>query len=112
MYEVSSQTVTEDYKAETSPISEWKFQLDNGNTGVKIISEPLLDTEALAQERAKSEFLKNGHKIKEITFTTHLQTIQKNDTINVYGLPYLVKDITTTIDEVEMKSRIRAVRYE
>lgn len=112
MYEVTSQTITEDYKAEETPLSEWKFQIDNGNTGEKSISDVLLETEALAQERAKSEFLKNSYKLNEITFSTHLTDIEKNDTISVYGVPYLVKSITTTIDSVSIQSKVKAVRYE
>ena len=112
MYTVSSQTITEDYKAEETPLSEWKFQIDNGNVGEKTISDVLLDTEALAQERAKSEFLKNSYKLNEVTFSTYRTDFAKNDTINVYGIPYLVKSITTSIDKVAIKTKIKAIRYD
>lgn len=112
MYQAVSQTITEDYKASEAPFLEWKFQIDNGNIGQLNISDQLLDTEALATERAKSEFLKNSYKRNEVTFSTYRTDMNKNDTINIYGIPYLVKSITTQIDGVTMKTKIKAVRYE
>ena len=112
MYEVNSQTITEDYKAEVTPLKEWKFQITNGNVGELNISEPLIDTEALATERARSEFLKNSYKLNEIRFSTFLTNIVKNMTINVYGIPYIVKSISTQIDSVSIKTTVRAIRYE
>ena len=112
MYEVTSETITEDYKAAEVPLNEWKFNITNGNTGTVIISDPLLDTVAAATERAKSEFLKNSYKVREIRFTTYRTDFTKNMTINVKGLPYLVKGITTAVDSKSVKTNIRAVRYE
>jgi len=112
MYEVNSQTITEDYKAEATPLVEWKFQIENGNTGELTKSDPLLDTESLAQERALSEFLKNSYKINEIRFSTHETFMTKNMVINVYGIPYLVKSLTTLITSKSIKTEVRAIRYE
>ncbi len=111
MYEVTSQQITEDYKAESTPLGEWKFQIENGNTGEMNISDPLLESEALAQERAMSEFLKNSYKLNEVRFSTHLTNLVKNQVINIYGLPYLVKSISTVVTSLSIKTNIRAVRY-
>ena len=112
MFTVTSETITEDTKAESVPLSEWKFQIANGNTGEVIISDALLDTEARAEERAKSEFLKSSYKIKEVRFATHLTTFTKNQVINVRALPYLIKGISTSIDKVSVKTTLRGIRYE
>ncbi len=112
MYKVSSQTITEDYKASSVPLQEWKFQIENGNTGEAIISDQLLDTETLATERAKSEFLKSSYKLKEIRFSTYRTDIVLNMVINIYGSPYLVKSVVTPIDPVSIRTSVRAVRYE
>jgi len=112
MYEVSSQTITDDYKAENAAPLEWKFQISNGNTGELILSDELLDSEALATQRAKSEFLKNAYKLNEIRFSTHKTSVVKNMVINGYGLPYIVKGISTVVNETSIKASVRAVRYE
>lgn len=112
MYTVTSQTITEDYKAEETPLLEWKFQIDNGNIGEMTISDVLLETESLANERANSEFLKNSHKLNEVTFTTYLTNLSKNQIINVYGIPYLVKSLNVVVNETSIKTKVRAVRYD
>lgn len=112
MYQIESQTITEEYKAKETPMLEWKFQITNGNTGEMVVSDQLLNTESLAEERAKSEFLKNSYKHKQVTFQTYRTDIVKNQTISIYGIPYLVKSISTSINERSIKTTIRAVRYE
>jgi len=112
MYKISGQAVSEDTALEEVSALEWKFQIDNGNVGELAISDELLDTELLATERAKSEFLKNSYKLNEIQFTTYLTNITKNMTINVYGVPYLVKSINTVITPITIKTSVKAVRYE
>lgn len=112
MYEVNSQTITENQKAETVPAKEWKFQITNGNTGEKTIVDPLIETEVIANERAKSEFLKNSYKLNEISFSTYRTDLAKNMEISVYGMTYLVKSISATTNAVSIKTRIRAVRYD
>ncbi len=112
MYEVNSQTVSKEYKAETVPLKEWKFQISNGNTGEMTISDVLLDTEALARERAMSEFLKNAYRNSEIRFSTYRTDFVKNMTISVYGIPYLIKSMTTTEAFPSLKTQIRAIRYD
>ena len=112
MYEVTSQTITDEYKAEEVPALEWKFHIDNGNVGELTISDVLLDTEALATERAKSEFLKNSHELNEVRFSTHKTNFVLNMTINVYGIMYLIKSLRTVINDVSIKTQVRAIRYD
>lgn len=104
--------MTEDYKAESVPQIEFKFQITNGNTGEKVISDPLIDSYAIAEERAKSEFLKSSYKMREVRFSTWRTDIIKNMIINVRGLPYLVKSLSTLTDNKSIKTTVRAVRYE
>lgn len=112
MYQLTSETISDDIKSSEVDLQEWKFKITNGNTGEMTVSDPLLDTETAASERAKSEFLKNSYKLIEIRFTTYRTDFTKNMVINVKGLPYLVKGIGTTIDGTTLKTTIRAVRYE
>ena len=112
MYEVKSSTMSEEYKANEVPLKEWKFRISNGNTAEMIISDQLLDTINSATERAKSEFLKNSYKLREVRFSTHLTNFTKNMVINIQGLPYLVKSIGTVVNMKSMKITVRAIRYE
>lgn len=112
MFTVFSQAMTEDYKADAVPLSEWKFQINNGNTGEVIISDPLLDTFGAATERATSEFLKSSYRLREVKFSTYRTDLSLNDTINIVGLPYLVKSISTIINSKEIKTTVRCLRYE
>lgn len=112
MYTVSSSSITEDEKAANTASLQWKFSIDNGNTEELSITDALLDTEAAATQRAKSEFLKNAYRLKEISFVTHRTDIVKNMIINVKGLPYLVKSIGTSVSATVVKTSIRGVRYE
>lgn len=112
MYQVTSEAISEDLKASEAAYSEWKFKITNGNEGEMTISDPLLDTQAAALERARSEFIDNSYKLREVRFSTYRTDFTKNMVINVKGLPYLVKSISTSIDEVAIKTTVRAVRYE
>ena len=112
MYEVTSQTISEQYKADNVPPKEWEFRLLTGNTGKLTISDPLLDSRERAEERAKSEFLKNSYKLNTVTVKTYRTDIKLNDILRVRGLPYLVKDIQTVITDRSIVNSIRMVRYE
>ena len=96
----------------TNGIKVWRFQLDNGNTGEMSVNDPLLDTEERAKERAMSEFLKNGYAQNVITFQTYRTDLKLNDTINIYGIMYLVKGKSLLINGVKIVVTIRAVRYD
>ncbi len=112
MLSATSYTISEIQKSTEVPLLEWKFQIENGNTGEITISDPLLETEALAQERAISEFLDKSYKIKQVSFTTYRTDLHIGDIINVRGLPYRIKSVTTSINKVTMKATIKAIRYE
>lgn len=112
MYEASSFTITETQKSVEVPLEEFSFQIENGNTGSMVISDPLLETLPLAQERALSEFLKNSYEIREVNFKTYRTDIKIGDIINVKGLPYKVKGIYSSINRTSIVNTIKAVRYE
>jgi hypothetical protein len=111
MYEIESQTITEGYKQSNVPVRRWNFQINNGNTGETNISDPLLDTEERAEERAKSEFLKNSYSLHEIRFKTYITNLKLNQIVRIKGVPYIIKNIDITVDN-QHKADIRAVRYE
>lgn len=112
MYELNSQTVSDTEKGIDVTPMEWKFQIENGNTGELTISDVMLDTEALAIERSNSEFLKNSYEEKEIFISTYRTDLTKNMIINVYGLPYIVKTISTVVTPISIISNIKAIRYD
>ena len=113
MLTATSTTMTETEKMRSAHPRSWTFQLFTSAeyTEVEII-EKLLDTQSKAEERARSEFLKTGYKKKEIRFFTYRTDLEKNQVINVYGMPYLVKSMTFTQNKQSIKAEIRAVRYE
>ncbi len=90
----------------------WKFELECNNEGEMTVSDPLINTEERARERADSEFLKNSYSSNSITFSTYLDDINQNDVINIGGLPFLVKNITVGIDSKKEVFNITAVRYD
>lgn len=112
MFTATSQTASEGYKAENVPRFERRYHLTTGNTGEMTISDPLLDTDAAAEQRARSEFLKNGYSLSEVSFKTHLGDFSVNQLIEVGGKRYLVKDITVSQGSVVQETSIRAVRYD
>ena len=112
MYTGSSQTITEEGKASSVPLKQWKFTLSNGRDGTMTVSDQLLDNAVVAEERAMSEFLKNGYRMREIQFSTYRTDLRKNDCINVRGVNYLIKGKSTQINDVSMVTTVKAVRYD
>ena len=112
MYSACSQKMTRAGIDAVLDPSEWKFILDVGGDETVTVTDPLLDSEALAEERALSEFLKNGYKLREVSFKTYRTDIRKNDAITVRGVVYLVKSKSTAVDAVKLVTTIKAVRYE
>lgn len=112
MYIVTSTTLTDEEKFSVVPLLEWKYQIPNGRDAEMTVSDPLLDNETVAEERARSEILKNAYKMREVTFETWRTDFTKNEVIIVRGLPYIVKGITVSIQKVITKTQIRAIRYE
>lgn len=101
-----------DSTASAGEVIEFEFVLENGMDGVISVSDELLDTQESAEERAKSEFLQNSYKKKEVQFDTYRTDLEKNDIIIVEGLKFIIKNIQVIIDKVAMVSTIRAIRYE
>ena len=112
MFQVNSYTISEEQKSQGVNSIEHKFQIDNGNTGAIIISDPLLDNFAVAQERAKSEFLKQSYAIGETRFSTYRTDLILNQVIMVKGVNYLIKSLSTITSKTAIKTNVRAVRYE
>lgn len=91
---------------------EFNYELGNGNTKTAVITEQMINDEDVAKERAKSEFLKHGYSRRWVSLKTYRTDLKINDTINMRGLPYLVKSVVMDVDSKKIVSRVRAVRYE
>lgn len=90
----------------------WEFNILNGNTGVMQITDPLLDTEARAEQRAMSEFLKNSYANNAFSFRTSRTDLELNQTINLDGVPYLVKSLSYSIDNKKISTTVGVLRYD
>jgi len=90
----------------------YKFELTNGNIGEMNIEEELIDSEAIARERAMSEFLKNGYKKRQNSFKTYRTDIKLNSVIKIEGVGYVVKSIKYDWDAVKCIATVTGVRYE
>ncbi len=90
----------------------WRFEVNNGNSGEMSVQDPLLDTEDRSRERAMSEILKNGYANNSFQFRTYRTDLVINQIVNIYGVPYLVKNIATAIDDTKMVSSITVKRYD
>ena len=90
----------------------WKFIIENGNIGVMSVTDPLLDTEERARERAYSEILKNGYASNSVSFSTFITSLNLNDVVEVGGVPYLIKSISYNGDSKKIIVNIGAVRYD
>lgn len=90
----------------------WTFVIENDNTGVFKIIDPLLDTEERAETRALSEFLQNSYELRKISFSTHLTNLNMNQCIKIEGLNFIIKTIRTDITNTSMISYVEGVRYE
>lgn len=90
----------------------WKFQIENGNTGMMSVVDPLLDTEERAEERALSEFLKNAYAVNSISFLTWMTTLYLNQVVEVGGMPYLIKSIGYSGDAIKIIITVGVTRYD
>lgn len=111
MYNVSSTDL--DKSSLQKDIKKWDFLFNGNNSGINtVIVEELLDSKDRASERAKSEFLKNSYAKREISFSTIRTDLQLNEVINVKGLPYIIKNLTTKCDVTKIVVQVKAIRYE
>jgi len=96
---------------ESSPV--WKFSIDRAmNTGTMSVTDPLIDSEAIAMERAASDFLKNSYSSNELSFVTGRNDLALNDEISVDGIVYLVKGISININSIRALYSVTSRRYD
>ena len=88
------------------------FVLGTGNLCIKVINEPLLNTEEKAYERARSEFLQNGYQKHVVTFRTWRTDLTMNMLISVYGIKYKVVKTSIASDVKSTICTVTGVRYE
>ena len=88
------------------------FELGTGNIGIKTITELLLNTEAKAYERARSEFLKNGYRKNIIAFRTWRTDFSLNQIIFVEGLRYKITKLSIKSDVKSTITSVTGARYE
>lgn len=91
---------------------EYEFVIENGNTGILSISDPLLDTYERDEARALSEMLRNSYMLRTVGYKRPQSKGRLNNIAEVEGLPYITKDITIDIEEVVMSFDTKGVRYE
>ncbi len=96
----------------TAAAKGFLFEINKDNTGTLRVNDDLLITREQAEERARSEMLKSSYIPKNIRFKTYRTDLNINDTINVKGLPYLVKGAATNTDSTTIVTTIMAVRYD
>ena len=90
----------------------WTFDIDLPNTGEMNVSDPLLDTIERAEERVRSEFLKNAYVPNAMSFRTYRTDLKLNDIINVGGMPYIVSSMSFSINDRSIVTTVNALRYE
>ena len=90
----------------------WQFKLNNGNVEEMVIIDPLLDTEARAEERAMSEFLRNGYGSNSPTFNTFITDLTINDCISFNGSHFLIKGISIKATSSSIIASIEVTRYD
>lgn len=93
-------------------VKSWSFEIQNGNTGIMTVVDPLLDNIDRARARALSEFLKNSYANNSMSFTTWLTTLYQNEVIEVGGMPYLVKSVGYSGDMVKIIITVGITRYD
>lgn len=91
---------------------EGMFTHDRGTETV-VIKDPLITTHAVAEERAKSEFLKGGYSERWISLTSlAIPNLKQNDVILFAGEKWIVKEIALSFDVPVLLQTIKGVRYE
>lgn len=90
----------------------WIFKLDDGGPKKITIVNALFENEAQAEQRAKSEFLEKGHKIKRVSFRTWRTDLRVGDIVNAGGLNYRIERVESFWSDGEIGSEIEGKRYE
>lgn len=90
----------------------YKYEIANGKKGSININEPLIDRDTVANARANAEFLNNGYTKRYIEFVTYKTNIKIYDIISVKGNSYRVISVTLNMNDKQITSTVKAVRYE
>ena len=90
----------------------WEFRLNNGQNGVKEITDPLIDTEEIAHQRANAEFLAGGYLKRKLSLKTHRTDLKIGDIIIVNGLAYRILSVAVRYNGISLVSEINGVRYD
>ena len=90
----------------------WRFEIDRPNTGEMTITDPLLDSEARARQRAESEFLENAYIPKQFSFRTYRTDLNLRDEIMIAGISYKIMNMTFTEDENKIVTTVSVKRYD
>lgn len=112
MNKATSTTIKNDTPQNPDNIYQTVFILENGNNGEKTITSPFLDNDAIAGQKAKSEFLQYGYKKRKILFSTYITNFSLNIDIKILGVNILLKSINIKGDAISIESSIGGVRYE
>ena len=98
------------------------FEIDRSGES-KEINESYLVDETSAENRAKAEFLEYGYDKQIVEFETYFSDVNINDIISIYAPSYripaelnkdrfIVKSISHIYQAGQLKSKIKAVRYD
>jgi len=89
-----------------------RFYHDKGSKRISI-SDNLITTQEVAQERARAELLKHGYEEKNITIKSiYIKGLKLNDIISFRGKNYIVKEILLDYNPPILLQTIKGVRYE
>ena len=90
----------------------WQYFLNNNQTGKKEISDPLIDSEEIASQRANAEFLDGGYLKRYLKLVTHRTDVVVGDVVRVEGFCYLVTSASVRYTAGAVVCDIEGVRYE
>jgi len=89
-----------------------RFYQDKGSKRISV-SDNLITTQEVAQERARVELLKSGYEKKVITIKSiYIKGLKLNDIISFRGQNYIVKEILLDYNPPILLQTIKGVRYE
>lgn len=110
MYSATSSTISLD--ATTIDHFESIFQIENGSDQQLEILDIFINDDAVASQRASSEFLKNSYKDRWVSIVTYRTDIDLTDEVLLAGLPFIVKSVNVAEKGASIQTTIKGLRYE